>query len=577
MKLFKKMVLILLAVGCLPLGVASWFLIRTNTEALRTSIFELHLEQASSLARGVSQQLQHVTETLEGQAQQPGLDEYDAARLDEAARSLLSKHREDLNVVSMWRDRSAEPLAIAFFRASVDGQVGAPSEVTAAHLQAVARTRPDPARAVFSEVYWTASEDPCVTAILPVPGSSTLLAAEIRIAGIQEEVMRTRVGPGGRVWVVDGKGKVIAARDVAQARARADRHENEIVARAQSGLLSGSGTYTDERGEEMLAAFAPARHVGWTVIVEEPRRVALAPATRMFRQTVAIASLTMVVAILAGLLFARGVVNPIRNVVVASLSIARGKFGHSLEVDRGDEIGELAHTFNYMSRQLADYDHENKRLFQDLQQGYLETIRALANSIDAKDPYTRGHSQRVTEYSVDIAQALGLGEEEIARIQFGGILHDIGKIGIKEKILGKAAPLTDEEYEYMKTHPLLGVGIVDPIEFLEQIKPIIRNHHERWDGKGYPDGLAGEAIDLGARIVSIADAWDAMVTQRPYNTPMTWEQGVARLKQIGGTQHDPKITEIFLAVLVRRRAEEQAGDAWRTEQGSNVVELPKRS
>ena len=165
------------------------------------------------------------------------------------------------------------------------------------------------------------------------------------------------------------------------------------------------------------------------------------------------------------------------------------------------------------------------------------------------------------------------------RIQFGAILHDIGKVGIKDKVLSKAGQLTEEEYEYMKTHPLLGVGIVDPIEFLRPVKSIIRGHHERWDGAGYPDGLKGEDIDVGARIVNIADAWDAMVTQRPYNTPMTYDQGIARLKEIAGTQHDPRVTEAFLAILARHRAEELEGERWRAEETAkmaaraNVVEL----
>lgn len=574
MRLFKKLVLILLVVGCVPLAIASWFLIRTNVDALHTSIFERHHEQASSLARTMNLHLTHVTGTLAGQAARPDLAGMDAAALDEQARLMLSRHREDLNVVSVWRMDEAAPAAIAYFRASAAGNVASSEALTAGHLEAVSTTRPSTGEPVLSDVYVTHDGEAAVTVLSPA-SAGLVLAAEVRLAAIQEEVDRMRVGPGGNAFVVDGRGRVVASKDRSQVLARADLSGNELVRRSQGGQLSGTSDYVDGDGHEWLAAFAPAKRFAWTAIVQEPRAVAFAPASRMIRSTTAIAVLTLLAATLAGIVFARGVVAPIRRVVSATLQIARSDFGHRVDVQRKDEIGELAHAFNYMSAQLATYDSENKRLYQDLQRGYLETIRALANSIDAKDPYTRGHSQRVTEYAVEIARELKLDEEEIARIQFGGILHDIGKIGIQEKVLGKAAALTDEEYEYMKTHPLLGVGIVDPIDFLEGVKPIIRNHHERWDGKGYPDGQAGESIDIGARIVSIADAWDAMVTHRSYNVPMTYEQGVARLRQIAGTQHDPRVTEAFLAVLSRRRAEEQEGEAWRSAQ-SNVLELPKR-
>lgn len=573
MRLFKKLVIILLAVGCLPLAIASWFLLRTNAEALRTAIFERQREQASSLARTLNISLSQISDALDNHSRQNDLAALTPKEREEQARRLLGRHREDLNVVTFWREGESTPNASAYF--------GTDAPVAKGHVNAVAKTRPDPTRPVFSEPYLGPDGEPCVTILVPARTASDgswTLAAEVRLARVQEEVDSTRIGPGGDVMIVDGKGRVVLARDRGIAKARMDFSQDELVALAAIGNLSGSRDYVGANGEEMLGAFARARLIGWTALVREPSVVALAPASRMLRQTIAVALLTMLAAVLAGVGFARGLASPLQRMVGASLSIARGKFGQRVEIDRRDEVGELAHTFNYMSQQLAAYDGENKKLFSDLQRGYLETIRALANSIDAKDPYTRGHSQRVTEYSTEMARELGLDDEEIARIQFGAILHDIGKIGIKEKILGKNAPLTDDEYEYMKTHPLLGVGIVDPIEFLDPVKPIIRYHHERWDGKGYPDGLAGEQIDIGARIVSIADAWDAMVTQRPYNVPMTYDQGIARLKQIAGTQHDPKCTEAFLTVLVKRRAEEAAGDEWREQQStSNVVELPKRS
>lgn len=571
MQLFKKLVLILVAASCGPLLVASWFLIRTNTEALRTSIFERHREQAAALARTVDLELVHVSAAVEGYVRQMDLSKLEAEERDNVLRFILGKHRDDLTAVSLWREADKEPLSIALFR----------DENATAHRRAVMTAAHDPTRASYTEVYTGDDSLPAVSLLIPVSGDATdrrlVLAAEVSLRRIQGEILRTRVGPGGDAFVVDRRGRVIAATDERLVRSFADYSANPIVALSAGGQLSGSSDFVDE-GREMLGAYAPAPALGWTVVVQEPKDDALAPAHRMLRDAIVVAALTMVGACVAAVVFARGLSAPIQKVVSGSLAIARGRFGARVNVQRKDEIGELAHTFNYMSQQLSDYDAENKKLLEGVQQGYIETIRALANSIDAKDPYTRGHSQRVTDYAVEIARELKLSEDEVDRIQFGAILHDIGKVGIKDKVLSKAGQLTEEEYEYMKTHPLLGLGIVDPIEFLRPVKAIIRGHHERWDGGGYPDGLKGEDIDIGARIVNIADSWDAMVTQRPYNTPMTFDQGVARLKQIAGTQHDPRVTEAFLAILARHRAEELEGERWREEEAAKMqgklVELP---
>ena len=558
MQLFKKLVLILLAVGCLPLFIAGWLLVRTDRDALKRSVTARQQEKASALARTTGLELDRVVAGLAA----------GAGAADEASlRALLDQHRDEIDALSLWHGGRAAPVTTTSL---VDD-----AAAVKAHVDAVAFTRPDPAHPVFTDPY-ESTRGTAISVIVPLHGGADFLAAELRLDHLQEDVAHTWIGAGGDVFLVDRHGRVVAARDVTMARTRADLSSDELVrpllaGRADAGQTSG---YVDSTGERWLAAWAPVPSLGWSAVVREPEAEALAPASTMLREAFGIALATMLAALLAGVVFARRMADPLRRVVTGSLNVARGRFGAKVPVVRRDEIGELAHTFNYMSAQLSEYDKENKSLFLDLQRGYVETIRALANSIDAKDPYTRGHSQRVGDISVEIGRELGLTERELKMLQYGGILHDIGKIGIKEKVLGKSAPLTDEEYEYMKTHPLLGVGIIDPIEFLKGVKPIIRGHHERWDGKGYPDGLAGDAIDVGARIVNVADSYDAMVTHRPYNNPMTWEQAVARLKQIAGSQHDPKVTEAFLAVLARRRAEEQAGDDWRRAQTAPVSSQP---
>jgi putative nucleotidyltransferase with HDIG domain len=249
---------------------------------------------------------------------------------------------------------------------------------------------------------------------------------------------------------------------------------------------------------------------------------------------------------------ARNVTRPIRELVRGVLDVARGRFGREVAVAARNELGDLAYTFNHMSRELASYDGENRRLIAALEQGYLDTIRSLAAAVDAKDPYTRGHAQRVAALSVEIGRELGLAREQLQALEYGGILHDIGKIGIPDAILAKRGSLTSDEMDLVRAHPVVGAEIVSGVEFLKEAIPAIRHHHERWDGTGYPAGLAGEAIPLVARIVNIVDTWDACTSRRPYQEALPADLVAAILDGLKGTQTDPRVHDALLAVLRRR-------------------------
>jgi HD-GYP domain-containing protein (c-di-GMP phosphodiesterase class II) len=261
----------------------------------------------------------------------------------------------------------------------------------------------------------------------------------------------------------------------------------------------------------------------------------------------------LVLTIGVGSQYARSLTQPLRDCVGQALNISRGIFGNEVPVRSRNEIGDLTHTFNYMSKQLRSFDLENRGLYQSLEQGYLETIVALANSIDSKDSYTRGHSQRVSELSVAIGRELGLGERELKQLAFGGILHDIGKIGIVERILLKQSRLTDEEMSTMREHPEIGASIIEAVAFLAPALPAVRNHHERWDGSGYPDRMVGERIPLIARIVNVADTWDACTSTRPYQNALPFEDALAIIQGLSGTQCDPKVVIALEHVLAAWR------------------------
>ncbi len=181
-----------------------------------------------------------------------------------------------------------------------------------------------------------------------------------------------------------------------------------------------------------------------------------------------------------------------------------------------------------------------------VKEAHVDSVMALTGAIDAKDPFTRGHSARVRRMSLEMGLEMGFDEQRLEGLIFGALLHDIGMIGIRDEVIRKQGPLTPEEYAHIQKHPLIGAKILEGIRFFEDKIPMVRNHHERFDGSGYPDGLAGKAIPLEVRIISVADAFDAMTSMRPYRKSLTREDALKELKKFKGKQFDPEVLEIFL-------------------------------
>ena len=191
----------------------------------------------------------------------------------------------------------------------------------------------------------------------------------------------------------------------------------------------------------------------------------------------------------------------------------------------------------------------NAQLYEELQVSFYDTVRSLSNAIEAKDKYTRGHSDRVARYAVGIGEQMGLDDEAVRTLRVAAELHDIGKIAITEAIIGKSGKLTDEEFALIKQHVDLGVEILRPIRFLQPALPIVRHHHERYNGRGYPDGLKGEEIPLEARILNLADAYDAMTTQRPYNSPMSFIEALNACRKEAGKSFDPDCVDALIRFM----------------------------
>lgn len=199
--------------------------------------------------------------------------------------------------------------------------------------------------------------------------------------------------------------------------------------------------------------------------------------------------------------------------------------------------------------------HRSFELYTKMRKMYLETIRTLAAAIDAKDPYTKGHSERVAQTSVALARELNLPERDIENIEYTALLHDIGKIGIDDRILGKSSKLSNEEFKKIKEHPIVGAKIIEPIDFLKDSYKAIYHHHERYNGDGYPDGLKEKNIPLSARIIAVADAYDAMGSDRPYRKKLSKEKILKELTEQSGKQFDPQIVNALMLIPKREREE----------------------
>lgn len=207
-----------------------------------------------------------------------------------------------------------------------------------------------------------------------------------------------------------------------------------------------------------------------------------------------------------------------------------------------------------LSEELTERIAELRRERANLQQTAVATLEALVNVLEAKDPYLRGHSARVADMAATVAVDLGLPDEQVDAVRTAGRLHDIGKIGVREEIITKQGPLTDREFEEVKSHTTIGAEILAPLVHLGPVISFVRSHHERWDGKGYPDRLAGDAIPIGARIIGAVEVYDALTTARSYQEKMLPELAVERLRDLVGTVLDPAVHRALQAVVARREA-----------------------
>jgi HD-GYP domain-containing protein (c-di-GMP phosphodiesterase class II) len=373
-----------------------------------------------------------------------------------------------------------------------------------------------------------------------------MLAAVVSLDPILHRLQDASVR-GRSVFLVDHSGHIVAHPDLKNFVPGADASSNALVAQVKALPQELRNTETIRFSEgakkhpvEMIGTYSTVPDLNWAVIAQRGLDKAQTDTgvTELNQQALAFVSVVVLAAIIVGYFFAVGISEPIRGLAASTRAISRGEFHQRSPVRGALEISELAENFNKMAGDIEEYIERLKEAAEENRELFIGSIRMLAAAIDEKDPYTRGHSGRVAKYSTLIGQELGLSTEELDKLRISALLHDVGKIGVEDRVLKKPGALTPEEFGLMKQHTVKGANIMRPVSQLKEMLPGIELHHEHMDGRGYPYGLQGQQIPLMARIIGVADTLDAMTTNRPYQTAMDLDFALERIRSLTGTKFD---------------------------------------
>ncbi|MGD0988649.1 MAG: HD domain-containing phosphohydrolase [Candidatus Sulfotelmatobacter sp.] len=393
----------------------------------------------------------------------------------------------------------------------------------------------------------------------PVSYGGRFLGMVGAVVDLQFLIRRLReVSRGGLIpYVVDAQGRLVAA-GTPQYVTGQDMKSLEIVRnfvdegnKVQLAATKEFAVQEGNNNEEMLGTYSPVTALDWAVVVQKPQREAYRSVYEMQRTARLLALMAVLLSITVSIFAARRINNPLQVLTQSSRALARGDFSQRVHLRSRTEIGELADTFNTMSQELEHFVEDLKRAAEENRALFLGSIQMLAGAVDEKDPYTRGHSDRVTRYSMMIAKEMNLPSPFMETLQISAQLHDVGKIGIEDRILKKPGALTAEEFEVMKTHTTKGANILRPVTQLAEMLPGIELHHEALDGRGYPYGLKGEQIPLLAKVIAVADTFDALTTNRPYQTAHTPDEALKIIQGLAGKRLDPVPVAALMAVYGR--------------------------
>jgi HD-GYP domain-containing protein (c-di-GMP phosphodiesterase class II) len=536
-------------VGLLPLVVSHVFLIGINRDSLET----LEKKYLTRSAISIAADLENVLANNRQQLTQIASSVVTMKKALPAGSDPFA-YAAQTRWVADFITPESELLALRAINTSGQGAEAIPAELDAAAMTEMKIARDVALNGHQSTGHiFTANvtNQPAIVLAVPVKDGDQTIGAIVGLVSLRRIVAHIRDEGKGDVtaFIVDRDGRVLVHSEPSVEVQHPNFSNLPIVANFSKAPARLTLAYED-KGTKLLGTVAPAApNVG--VIVQKPEKVAFASVSRMTRATIQWVAIALALSIGAAMLFASGIARPIGVLAAKTHEIATGNYQQRVELKTHNEIGELAQNFNVMSAsietaiaQLKKAAHENHLLF-------INSVRMLAAAIDAKDPYTRGHSERVARYSIAIGKNLTLPEKEMRDLRISALLHDVGKIGIDDRILRKPGALSDEEFEVMKQHPAKGAAIMSGVAQLIDIIPGMKYHHEKWSGGGYPDSLEGEHIPMQARIVAIADTFDAMTTNRPYQKAMELNYVVEKIKSFAGTRFDPRVVDAFVNAVKR--------------------------
>ncbi len=551
----------LLLVGLIPLVLTGWFLSEKSAGELRAVENRYQIQLVQEKARQIEMFAQRNTDLVKGLANAFALSGDPKLFASTATDQQLSNTlRENPDVLAIYVHHVAgEPLSL--YR---------PGNIQKLEIDGIAE---DFEPKIGNEPLFVgepqiagASKEPVIVLGAPVIASGTKLASVVAIVslkGISRSVVGSSPATEAELWhsglpiifVVDAHGKAVFHPDVQLVQQRRSMSELKIVSEWQeanqqieSGLVPFKAEF-DGGSHEMIGAYSTVsvgNGVKLGVITMQDEARALASVGEMRTQTWIISLAFALVALIIGSMFARSLTSPIHNLAVAAQRIAGGDLSSRVETKNITEIGTLGESFNTMSDKLEEHIASLAKAARENRELFVGTVKALAAAIDGKDKYTRGHSERVARISVAIGKQLDLPEDELETLRISALLHDVGKIAIDDSILKKPAALTTEEFEIMKTHPVRGYKIMSQIPAMKDFLPGMYMHHEMVNGKGYPQGLTDEQIPLQAKIVSVADTFDAMTIDRPYSKGMLLPEALGKIKELVGIRYDATVVDALV-------------------------------
>ena len=575
----------LLVVGLVPLVMSGWFLSEKSGRELRSAENRYQIQLVQEKARQIEMFGRRWTSVLAGLSTALELNSDPSVLTSPAIEAKLGQIlRENPDLLALYlKPTNAESIAV-FRSEAVDRTTVEDIATELATVKSKGRIKAlEPKQRTLNGQSMMAFR----STVMQGSENVAELVAVASLKSISESVVGINAAKEGDLWnaglpivfAVNANGQAIFHPDPEVSSSRRDMASLKIVEewiesgrQVESALVPFQANF-DGVAHEMIGAYSTASITdGYSVgvIAMQDEAHALASVGEMRTQTWLISLLFAVFALAAGLVLSRYMTRPLLKLVAAAKQIAHGDFSSRVDTRNITEVGTLAETFNFMSGKIEDQIANLAKAAEENRELFVGTVKALAAAIDGKDKYTRGHSERVSRISVAIGRRMNLPPDELETLRISALLHDVGKIAVDDNILKKPAALTEEEFEVMKTHPMKGYKIMSQIPAMKEFLPGMYMHHEMVNGKGYPQGLTGHQIPLQAKIVSVADTFDAMTIDRPYQKGMELGAALERLRSFVGTRYQSDVVEALVEAckagevangIVRQMAEKRAAEA----------------